>query len=118
MKEIARCLVILAVTGHIGLTTAEAFAATGYGTAAWSGAGDGLLQLAQSTGGGSTGGEGSSPSPGGQGPAAGPGHGNNGPTVFGETSSVSGACAAGLQLPDASAYPDAVEGLAAVSAKT
>src|SRR4051794_36168541 len=110
MRGIARCLVMLAVAGHIGVTTAEAVAATGYGTAAWGGAGDGLLQLAQSTGGGGDGGGTGSSS--GSGATGGHGGGSNPSQIFGSTSTASGACATELQLPDASAYPDAVEGLA------
>ena len=112
MRGIVRCLVMLAVAGHIGLTTAEAFAAPGYGTAAWGGASDGLLQLAQSTGGNGDGAPGPGPGTGGH------GGGSNPAQIFVSTSTASGACATELQLPDASAYPDAVEGLAAVSAKT
>ncbi len=122
MNGITRCLVILAVAGHVALTGAAAFASVSgrpQRSRRRRRVGQRFIHTGaiDRTAGGSDGGPGPGPAPG---PAPGPsGHGgvNPAPTFSGPVG-VSGACGADLQLPDVSTYANAAEGVAAISKAT
>ena len=125
MRKLANGLVLLAIAGHIGLMTQDAFAhsaAAGGGAAGAAGAAGGAGGAG--AGGGfrsfsaqSSEGEGHH----GAAPAPAPGHNGGGspPPKFGNGETApTGACGGELELADPSAYADPLDGVAEISRQT
>ena len=122
MRKLANSLVLLAIVGHIGLMTADAFArgaaagggASGAGASGGAGAGSGsgggvfgVLSVAQSVNGEGHGHYGA--------PAPGP-HGVGG--GVNPAPAPAAACGGALQLADPAAYADPIDGVAEISRQT